>query len=92
MPYWTRVTFSETDARYVKLESLSGEYGSMAELDIYGTAGSGIQSVNAEASVQESSYYTVDGLKVQNPDTVKGVVLCCNKLSDGTVKVKKVLK
>lgn len=92
MPYWTRVTFPETDARYVKLEALSGEYGSMAELDIYGTAGSSIGSVTTDATVTECSYYTIDGLKVQNPDTVKGVLMCCNKLSDGTVKVKKVLK
>lgn len=92
MPYWTRITFPETDARYVKLEALSGEYGSMAELDIFGTEGSGIGSTVADATVRESVYYTVDGLKVQNPDTVKGVVLSCNRLSDGTVKVRKLLK
>ena len=64
----------------------------MAELDIFGTEGSGIGSSVADATVRESVYYTVDGLKVQNPDTVRGVVLSCSRLSDGTVKVRKVLK
>lgn len=90
MPYWTRVDFKPVQARYVRLTSKEGEYGSMAELYLYGPGNSGVKNVAAGSTeLVDTTYYSVDGTKLTDTANHKGVSICCRKYADGSADVSK---
>lgn len=79
LPYWTRVDFEPVKARYVKLTSTQGDYGSMSELYIYGTpgeSGTPVVSVDTNSRAKDITY-DLTGCPVENP--VRGIYIRNNR-------------
>lgn len=76
----------------VLIDTQTGEVINAAKAHVEAYDPTGIESTTANAETVATEYYTLSGIRINNPSAVNGTVIRRIIFNDGTVKTEKILK